>query len=296
MHILVSGGTGFIGEALLPALIQGGNRVTVLSRQRIADTALVRYIRSLDELPANIAVDAIINLAGASLAHRRWTESYKREIVNSRLQITGAIVDWIEQREQRPRLLLSASAIGYYGWHDDEVLGEDAACTPGFAHHLCQEWEEQAMRADQLGVRTCVMRLGVVLDSSGGAYKQMAMPFKIGVGNWIGDGHQWLSWIHREDAVRAVLFLLQREELAGPFNLTAPEPVTGRGFCDAMRAQHKTLLSVPVPAPLMRLMLGEMADELLIHGQRVVPAALLDAGFSFRYPRLAAALRAIQEA
>ena len=294
MHILVTGGTGFIGSALLPALAECEHSVTVLSRQSIANTASVGYISDLDEIDASTPVDAVINLAGASLAGRRWTAAYKREIVASRLDTTAALIDWIERREHRPSTLLSASAIGYYGHQGDELLDEIAEAVPGFAQQLCQDWEQQAMRAPDLGVRTCLLRLGVVLARGGGAFQQMAAPFALGVGNWIGDGRQWLSWVHRDDVVRAILFLLQDESLSGPFNLTAPEPVTSRGFCEGMRQHYRTLLNLPMPAPVMRLLVGEMADELLIHGQRVVPVALEEAGFRFSYPQLSDALAAIK--
>ena len=293
MHIVITGGTGFIGQALVPALRQDQHTISILTRQSMSSEEDVDYVQTFEEIPADIPVDAVINLAGASLADKRWTASYKREIVNSRLQTTQAMVDWLATREQLPGVLLSGSAIGYYGQHEDEILDEHAATNPGFAQGLCNDWEAEALIEEKLVVRTCLLLLGVVMDSGGGAFEQMSRPFRFGVGNWIGDGRQWLSWIHRTDVIRAMQFLLAEESLSGPFNLTAPAPVTSRGFCEVMAAQRKTLVNLPMPAALMRLALGEMADELLIAGQRVIPSKLQQAGFEFSYPDLEAALSAI---
>jgi uncharacterized protein (TIGR01777 family) len=293
MEILVTGGTGFIGSALVPALLDAGHGVTILSRAGAGDQPACRYVASLDEIPADQAVDAVINLAGASLADKRWTRRYKREIFSSRLDTTAAVIELCQRLDGKPAVLLSASAIGYYGHHGDEELAEDGAVVAGFSQDLCQRWEAEALRAEELGVRVCLMRLGVVLDEGGGALVEMARPFRFGIANWVGNGRQWLSWVHRSDVVEAILFLLREERLSGPFNLTAPEPVTGRGFCQAMKRQFKTVATAPVPGAVLRLMVGEMAGELLLRGQRVVPAALTEAGFQFRYGGLDEALASI---
>mgnify|MGYP001815278956 FL=1 len=293
MNILLTGGTGFIGSALVSSLLEDAHQVTVLSRQPIAGGDGLNYITALDALGEDARIDAVINLAGASLADKRWTEIYKQEILSSRLDTTQQVVELIGRLKQPPAVLLSASAIGYYGHHDDEILGEDGESTPGFAQNLCAEWERAAMRAGSGSTRVCLLRLGVVLDNGGGAFKQMELPFRLGVANWMGHGRQWLSWIHREDVIAAIKLLLEAPGLSGPFNLTAPEPVTSRGFCDAMKRHHRTFVTAPVPAFVMRLMVGEMAGELLLNGQRVVPTALQAAGFNFRYPTLDSALSAI---
>ena len=290
MEILITGGTGFIGTALTEALRQAGHDVTILTRANHRSESGCRYIQSLDELAADARIDGVINLAGASLAAKRWTTAYKQEMVASRVDTTRALVQWIREQKTRPQVLLSASAIGYYGQHGDEELAEDGSVVPGFAQRLCQQWENEAVQAADLGVRVCTLRLGVVLDSGGGAMVEMARPFKFGVANWMGTGQQWLSWIHRQDVVAAILFLLEHPVLSGAFNVTAPQPVTSRGFCDAMKQHKRTLITAPVPAFAMRLLVGEMADELLLSGQRVVPAALQGAGFEFAYPHLDAAL------
>jgi len=173
------------------------------------------------------------------------------------------------------------------------VKDPDGAVVPGFSQQLCQRWEAAALRAEALGTRVCLLRLGVVLDRDGGAMEQMAQPFRLGIANWLGSGQQWLSWVHRKDAVAAMDFLLARTDLSGPFNITAPEPVTSRGFCAAMKRRRRTLLTAPVPAPVMRLLVGEMAQELLLQGQRVLPVRLQAEGFRFSFPTLDDALGAI---
>lgn len=290
MHILVTGGTGFIGAELCRLLRDDGHQVTVLTRQSLPDTAGLRYVLSLQDISSAETIHAVVNLAGESLAQQRWTPGYKRRLLASRLDTTGAVLQLLQRLEHKPEVLISASAIGYYGHHGDEVLDEAGASTPGFAQDLCEQWEQLAMTAQQLGVRVCLLRLGVVLDRNAGAFVQMARPFKFGVANWMGSGRQWLSWVHRKDVIAAVQFLLRRTDLSGPFNVTAEQPVTSREFGAALKRHMRTWITLPVPARLLRLLLGEMADELLLQGQRVIPAALVQAGFEFSYPDVDSAL------
>jgi uncharacterized protein len=293
MHILLTGGTGFIGSALCDSLSDDGCQLTILSRQQQPADSRARFVSNLDQVDASTSIDAVINLAGASLADRRWSQPYKQELLSSRLDTTRAVVELIRRLDNPPAVLLSASAIGYYGHHQDERLAEDATSTGGFAAMLCQRWESEAMALGDAGVRICLLRLGVVLDRHGGAMEQMARPFQFGVANWLGGGDQWLSWIHRQDVVAAIRFLLEHEELSGPVNLTAPEAVTSRGFCSAMKGRKRTFITMGVPAPVLKLAVGEMAEELLLNGQRVEPAALSGAGFQFSYPDLDSALETI---
>jgi uncharacterized protein (TIGR01777 family) len=293
VHILVTGGTGFIGSALLPALRAASHTVTVLSRSPRADSDGLSYVSALEAVAA--PVGAVINLAGASLADRRWSASYKRELRDSRIGTTEALGAWLATQDRAPDVMLSASAIGYYGAGGDEPFDEERGPGQGFAAQLCRDWEQAAHGAAPAQTRLCLLRLGVVFDRDGGAYEQMARPFRLRFGNWIGDGGQWLSWVHRHDVVAAMLFLLERGDVDGAVNITAPEPVTSRGFCAAMQSVHRSVLSMPVPAAVMRLALGEMADELLISGQRVEPRRLLSAGFQFRYPALEEALPELEK-
>lgn len=293
MHLLITGGTGFIGERLIEALLAQEHTVTVLTRQSLSGTAALNYVQSLDDIASDTQLDAAINLAGASLAARRWSPAYKREIVNSRLGTTRALLALFKRLQSPPATLLSASAIGYYGHQGDTVLAEDAPVNSGFSSQLCHDWEQAAEHATELGVRVCLLRLGVVMDSSGGALQEMSRSFGLGVASWIGRGDQWLSWVHRADVVRAMLFLLNNNALSGAFNLTAPEPVTAKDFALALKEHYRTLVTAAVPAVVMRAALGEMAQELLLNGQRVVPARLLAAGFEFSHPHITGALQAI---
>ena len=295
MHVLLSGGTGFIGQALAPALAARGHAVTVLTRRaRSADKA--RGLRCIDALERlDEPLDAVINLAGASLAGRRWSAAYKREIVASRVAFTRRLGQDLASFGQAPQHWLNASAIGFYGPQAaDTDLAEDAAQGEGFAARLCADWEAAARAAAPAGARVVLLRLGVVLHRSGGAFQQMAAPFRLGVAHWMGSGRQLLSWIHRDDAVAAIGFLLDDAALAGAYNLSAPQPVSSREFCRAMRRVYTTLPAVPMPAALLRVLVGEMADELLLSGQRVRPEALTASGFHFRYPGIDDALAEIR--
>ncbi|MDG1945081.1 MAG: TIGR01777 family oxidoreductase [Halioglobus sp.] len=293
MRVLLTGGTGFIGVPLTETLLARGYHVIVLSRQALIDRPGCRFISSLDRIPVTEELDAVINLAGASLAARRWNESYKGEIISSRMDITAQLLALMARLSRPPKVLLSASAIGYYGHHDDELLTESSSATPGFAQKLCSDWEALALTAQSLGVRVCLLRLGVVLDDGGGALAEMTKSFRFGVASWLGSGNQWLSWVHREDVIRAIGFLLARDDLQGPFNITAPEPATALEFARALTTHHRTFLQTGVPASIARLLLGEMAPELLLNGQRVFPAQLQHSGFEFSYPDTTSALAAI---
>ncbi|MDZ7784058.1 MAG: TIGR01777 family oxidoreductase [Halioglobus sp.] len=295
MQVLVTGGTGFIGSALLDALTGQGHTALVLSRQDREDTGSVRYVSALEDIPSTETIDAVVNLAGASLAARRWSRAYKREIVDSRVQTTADLLVLLARLESKPAVLLSGSAVGFYGHHGDEVLTEQGDVVPGFSQRLCSDWEDRAGEAAHLGVRVCLLRFGVVFDRRGGALDDLTRSFRLGVATWAGTGEQWLSWIHREDLVRAVCFLLEHDELSGPCNVTAPEPVTARQLSQALCEHFRTFVRCGVPAPIMRAAFGEVADELLLNGQRVVPARLQEAGFSFDYPAIDTALARIFE-
>jgi len=288
MHILLTGGTGLIGTALCGALSAQGSQLTVLSRSARRSVQGRTFITHLEQCAS--PVDAVINLAGAGLADRRWTAAYKRTIVRSRIDLTQQLVSWIESQTTRPKTLISASAIGYYGASPDDAFTEQGTPGTGFAADLCQRWEQEALRAEALAVDVAVLRLGVVLANEGGALGKMSQSFRFGVESWLGDGEQWLSWIHIDDVVRAIQFVLAADPRATTYNAVAPEPVTHRGFAHEVGRHSRSLLKLGVPPLAVRLLAGEMAEELLLSGQKVLPQALIEQGFDFAYPTLTAAL------
>lgn len=291
MKILMTGGTGFIGGALTRRLARQGHSVLVLTRRTSHfDSKNISYINSLHEIPESDHCECFINLAGENMARKRWNDERKAALVESRVGTTRALFGLAGRLDSPPSVLLSASAVGYYGHQGDERLGEDARPVDGFSHRLCQTWEDEARRFEELGSRVCLMRFGVVLDREGGAFSELAGSARFGIGSWLGDGAQWLSWVHREDVLAAIDYLLAGENLSGAYNLSAPEPVTNRGFCDELARHGRGFVKLPVPAVALRLALGEMAEELLLHGQRAVPRRLLASGFRFRYDTLAEAL------
>jgi uncharacterized protein len=292
MRILVSGGTGFIGQALCPQLAQDGHDVVVWSRQLGPEVAQgVTAIQRLDEFTGPNP-DAVINLAGALIADGRWTEARKRLLVDSRVDTTGKLVDWMRAMESPPKALISASAVGYYGEQGDRVITEGTPPTAGFTHDLCVQWENEALKAESLGVRVCLVRTGVVLDRAGGALAKMLLPFKMGAGGRLGSGRHYFPWIHRADIVAIYQWLVANEQASGPYNASAPNPVTNAEFTRALGSALKRPTLFPMPEPVLRLLFGEMS-ELLLVSNRMVPTRLLDESFEFRYPELKQALHAI---
>jgi uncharacterized protein len=295
MRILLTGGTGFIGRALASALVTQGHAVTVLTRDPARAARVlppgVPAIAMPGELPPERAPDAVVNLAGENLGAHRWTPARKREFVDSRVGTTRRLVAWLAGLPPAPRVLVSGSAVGYYGARGDEPLAEDAPPGDEYQSRLCRDWEAEALRAEDAGVRVCCIRIGVVLAGDGGALAAMKTPFRLGLGGRLGSGLQWMSWIHRDDLVALIGWLLEGAAHRGAYNATAPEPVTNREFARALGAALRRPALLPVPAPLVRVLVGEMA-HLLLTGQRVVPARARVEGFSFRYPALPEALRA----
>ncbi|WP_447940622.1 TIGR01777 family oxidoreductase [Pseudoxanthomonas mexicana] len=290
MHVLITGGTGFIGQALCTALLQAGHTLSVLTRDYArARAQLPAAVRVLAALEDARDVEAVVNLAGEPLMAGRWNAARKATFRASRLGTTQALVAWMARQSVRPRVLVSGSAIGYYGPRGDEALDESAAPGDDFAAHLCRDWETEAMQAEGLDVRTCRVRTGIVLGADGGALAKMLPPFRLGAGGPMGDGRQWMSWIHRDDLVGLLLWLLERDQAGGAYNGTAPTPVTNRDFAQALgRALHRPAV-LPTPAFVLKAAFGEMA-QLLLTGQRVLPAHALAEGFTFRFPTLDDAL------
>jgi hypothetical protein len=294
-HYLVTGGTGFIGRALCAELAAAGDRLSVLSRDPERARALLpagaRIVARLEEL-GDEPVDAVINLAGAPIADRRWSAARKRVLEQSRVALTRALVQWMQGRSPRPAVLVSASAIGFYGAQGDVIVTEQGAAHDEYQHRLCRDWEQAALEATAHGIRCCVLRIGLVIGPGGGFMQRLLLPFRLGLGGPIGNGRQWMSWIHRDDLLAMIRLLVEGEASSGVYNGTAPAPVTSREFAATLgRVLHRPAV-LPLPAPLLRLALGEMAC-LLLGGQRVIPQRFLDASFRFRYPDLESALREV---
>lgn len=300
MHVLVTGGTGFIGTALVKQLLEAGHRVTVLTRQpqralarfqRVQGTqAPVQAIRSLAELPATTPLDAIVNLAGAPVVGPPWTAGRRQTLLDSRVGVTESLLAWLRGAEHPPRVWVQASAIGFYGVRPpEEILTETSAAGGGFMSELCVRWEAAAAQAAQRGVRQVVLRLGVVLGP-GGALPPLLLPVRLGVGGRMGSGRQVMSWIHRHDVLTLITTALHNPQMQGVYNATAPEPVAQARFvATAGQLLHRPVW-LPVPAAPLRWAMGEMA-QLFVDGQNVVPARLQAEGFAFRYPTLQQALR-----
>lgn len=293
MFIAITGGTGFIGRALCRRLLGHGHRLCVLSRrpERVPQLcgAAVAGVASGDWAALPETPAAIINLAGAGIADRPWTAARRRELRGSRIDVTRALVDWLERSGARPAVLISGSAVGYYGDQGETLVTEHCAPGEDFGARLCRDWEAEARRAEALGVRVCLLRTAPVLGPDGGMLRRLLPPFRFGLGGRIGSGRQWLPWIHREDWLSLAEHLLEHPDLAGAFNACAPNPVTNREFTAALARQLGRPALLPVPAVGLRLLLGEMA-ELLLGGQRAEPAHALETGFRFRFAELRPAL------
>ena len=283
MKVFVTGGTGLIGRALVKRLLVDGHDITVLTRQTLDSSEAVTYINSIDDL--HTRQDIVVNLAGAGLADRRWSPAYKKEIRASRIDLTRALVSRLRDLGM-PDVFISGSAIGFYGESKEREFSETDAVGSGFSAELCRDWEASVSDIESEGTRCVLLRTGVVLDRGLGAYPQMTQSFRFGLVSWMGQGDHWLSWIHRADMVGAILHCIQNETVSGPVNMTAPNPVTHRSFADEVRRATTTLMGMGMPGWVMRLMVGEMADELLLTGQRVIPTKLLSTGYEFRFDEL----------
>jgi uncharacterized protein (TIGR01777 family) len=293
MRVLIAGGSGFLGRTLSRALRQDGHRVQTLTRQPAQPDDL-RWSADVADSGWTAALpgtDAVINLAGASIAGARWTAAQKARIRDSRLRATRALVGAINAAGA-PIVLVSSSAIGIYGDRGDQPLNESAPPGPDYLAGVCCAWEEEAGKVTP-AARLVLLRTGLVLARDGGALQQMAVPFRFGAGGPLGTGRQYMSWIHVDDWVGLVRRLLDTRAAVGPINLTAPAPVTNAEFARALgRALHRPAL-VPTPAFVLRLALGEMADALILGGQRVLPEKAQALGYEFRYPTVETALAAI---
>lgn len=293
MHILLTGGSGLIGRALCRHWLAAGHRLTVWSRTPERIPALcgsaVRGIAELRELDQDVP-DAVVNLAGAPIADRPWTRKRKALLWASRIQLTEQLLAWLEALPQRPQVLLSGSAVGWYGDGGERELDEQhSPVSEDFASQLCGAWEETALRAEALGLRVVLLRTGLVLAADGGFLQRLLPPFRLGLGGPIGSGRQWMPWIHLQDEIALIDFLLHHPQARGPYNACAPQPVRNKAFAQALgRVLHRPAF-LPLPGLLLPVGLGELS-VLLLGGQRAVPRRLLEAGFRFSFTDLDSAL------
>jgi uncharacterized protein (TIGR01777 family) len=293
MRIAVTGSTGLIGTALLRSLRADGHQVVRLVRRpaRSGDEVTWDPKRSYVDTGGLIGCEAVVHLAGAGIGDHRWTDAYKRELRESRLLGTSALAEAIASLDVPPRVFVSGSALGFYGETGERRVDEEAPPGDGFLPSLCVDWEEAAAPAEEAGIRTVFPRTGLVVARGGGAWGRLFPIFRAGLGGRLGNGRQYWSFIALHDEVAALRHLIDTESLAGPVNLTAPEPVTNREVTAAMgRVLHRPTL-FPVPEPALRIALGELAGDVL-GSQRVVPRKLLDSGFSFAFPTIDEAIRA----
>lgn len=300
MQVLITGGTGFIGQALVQRLVAAGHTVTVWSRHPAQAArqlgAGVRCVSALNAIAAADRIDAIVNLAGARVVGPPWTAARRQVLLDSRVGTTQALLQWLQQTGQRPSVWVQASAIGFYGVRPpEELLTETSAPGQGFMSELCVRWEQAAAQAKALGIRQVVLRLGVVLGP-GGALPPLLLPIRLGVGGRMGSGRQMMSWIHRDDVLTLITTALQSPQSSPPmlgiYNATAPEPVPQATFAaTAGQLLHRPIW-LPVPAAPLRWAMGEMA-QLFVDGQNVLPARLQEQGFAFRYPSLRQALQSL---
>jgi uncharacterized protein (TIGR01777 family) len=295
VKIAIAGGSGFIGAELTRQLLQHGHEVSVLTRNPAsvrAGRAVEWNAKSQGEWsPVVAGADVVVNLAGENIGAGRWTEARKQRLIGSRLNATRALIETMRGEPARQRAFISASAVGYYGLRGDEELDETSPRGSGFLAELSQQWEREAREAEPLS-RLIILRLGVVMEE-GGALAKMMLPFKLGVGGRVGSGEQWMSWVDREDVIRLVEWVIAKSDARGVYNGTSPNPVRNREFARALgRALHRPAM-FPAPSFMLRLLFGQMADEVLLGGQRVVPVRAVREGFTFRQPSIDATLERV---
>ena len=293
-NFLITGGTGFIGKKLVAQLVNAGHEAVVVTRRPEKHggsfAEKIRYIGSFSAIDNSTCFDAVINLGGEGIADKRWSAKRKQQLLASRIGLTNHLVKCLARLEKRPEVMISASAVGWYGAHDETPLTEDSACHQEFSHELCEAWEKEAAAVGDLGIRLCIIRLGIVLGKNGGVLKRMLPPFYFGLGGRIGSGKQYMSWVHVNDVIRAVDYLVDENSLSGVFNLTAPGTVSNKQFTQAIGKVISRPTLFPLPAFVVKTVFGEMGERLLLMGQNVVPHNLLEAGFSFDFPDLDGAL------
>ncbi len=293
MHILITGGTGLIGRQLCKALLAERHELTVFSRNPASVPVKcgtgAHAMAALSEWQPGKTFDAVINLAGEPIVDASWTARRKQVLWDSRVTLTGELVKHISSAGRKPAVFLSGSAVGYYGNRGDIELDEAADAGDNFAAHLCKAWEDAARGAELVGVRVCLLRTGLVLSGDGGLLGKMLLPFKLGMGARLGDGKQWMSWVHIDDYVAMLLRLLHDAQASGPYNMTAPQPANNAEFTATLaKVLHRPAFFV-APAPLLKLAMGERAC-LMLEGQKVMPGRMSAAGYHFKFSNLENAL------
>lgn len=291
MNFLITGATGFIGSALCSRLLDEKHNITILTRRPDAIKAPIKSVSDLKQLREDDAFDVVINLAGEPIANRRWSDLQKQRILSSRIETTQNLITHLKKTKHKPGLLISGSAIGYYGiGKTNDIIDEKADGDDSFSSQLCRQWEAAAMQAETLGIRTCLLRTGIVLGKNGGALSKMLLPFKAGLGGKIGNGRQWMPWVHLDDLIGIILFCIDNDIIKGAVNGTSPSPVTNEEFTKKLGKALKRPTVFPMPEIIVKLLMGQMGEELLLSGKRVLPEKVLDAGYIFRHKKLEDAL------
>jgi uncharacterized protein (TIGR01777 family) len=292
MRILITGANGLVGTALQKVFREKGHEILLASRSEPRDETYLQW--SVEEgfsEPAQLeGIDAVIHLAGESVNGLRWTDDKKKAIRDSRVLGTRNVVDAISKLKQKPKVFVSSSAIGFYGERGDEEVTESSAAGDTFLADVSKQWEGESRRAEDAGIRTVLLRTGIVLSKEGGALGTMLLPFKMGVGGVIGSGKQWMSWISMDDHVNAINFVIENDNIRGAVNSVSPQPVTNEEFTKTMGDVLYRPTFLPLPEFAVSMLMGEMGDELLLTSTKVLPKRLLDAGFQFEYPDLKVAL------
>ncbi len=296
MHFLITGGSGFIGSRLTQKLIKNNHQVTILTRNiKQKYNPLINKAQLIDSLgKPKENYDVIINLAGESIAHGRWTQQKKKRIFESRIRITEKLINYMDQQEKKPQLLISSSAIGYYGNNGNKAFVETSQPkNNSFTHTLCNTWEQTAYKAKKQKVRVCCVRTGLVLDCNGGLLAQILPSFKFYLGSSLGNGKQWMSWIHIDDLIGLFEHIIFHKDIEGPINATAPYPVTNKEFSKTLGKVIHRPSFFAIPPWILKFSFGEMGETLFLKGQKVLPQKALDTGYQFKYTELEEALKNI---